>query len=123
MVNSAVQAVCSDGNGHVTLDINYDNCYKNNFKNDVSKAVKFCLNQGDEFKSSIGDYVGFILYPHALNPFLRAMEILNEVRNIVILPAYNNDSEEEMNAPAYLILKISEAGFVSSIITTNMTIT
>lgn len=104
----------------VNYKIDYENSLKNNFRNDVSRAVKFCLNQGDHFKSSIDNYVGFILYPHALNPFLKIMETLNESRNIIILPSFNNDSEEETNAPAYLILKIDGSGFVSNVVTTNI---
>jgi NAD kinase len=104
----------------INYKIDYEKCLKNNFRNDVAKAVRFCLNQGEEFKYSVDDFGGFILYPHALNPFLKVMETLKESKNIVILPSFNNDSNEELNAPAYLILKIGGDGFVTNIVTTNM---
>ena len=86
------------------LHIDYQACYKNNFKCDVEKALKFILDQGEVFKFSHDHFGGFILYPQALNPFLKIMETLGESRNIVILPAYNNNGEE-INAPCYLIIK------------------
>jgi hypothetical protein len=88
----------------VYLKIDYGECYKNNFKYDVEKALKFYLAQGEEFKYSVDSYGGFVLYPQALNPFLKIMETLGESQNIIILPGYNNDGDI-INAPAYVIIK------------------
>ena len=86
--------------------INYDNCYKNNFKNNVQAAVKFYLELGIDFKFMEDNLGGFILYPQALNPFLRIMETMGESQNIVILPALEGDDSYKSNAPAYMILKL-----------------
>ena len=82
-------------------EVNYENCLKHNFRNNVQDAVKFYLGLTNR------DVVdGFILYPHALNPFLRIMETLRETRNMVILPSFNNDDADSVNQPAYLIMKV-----------------
>jgi len=45
------------------------------------------------------------------------METMDESRNILILPAFNHDSEMK-SSPAYLILKINhEDGYPKSIVT------
>jgi hypothetical protein len=88
-----------------TYLVNYDTCYKHNFKTDAKAAVKFYLELGVDFKYSTEYWGGFILYPQALNPFLKIMESLRETQNIVVFPAFDNDGEES-NKPAYLILKI-----------------
>jgi len=90
--------------------VSYENYCKCNFKNDVKEAVKFYL--------TMDNFGGFILYPHALNPFLKIMETMGESPNIIILPTKNID---EINfSPAYIILKIGiEASRIYSIITIN----
>jgi hypothetical protein len=88
------------------IKIDYTSCYNNNFKCDVERALKFYLNQGENFKFEDDHYGGFILYPQALNPFLKILETLGESRNIIILPAYNNDGDI-INAPAYLVVKVN----------------
>jgi hypothetical protein len=87
--------------------INYDRAYKNNFRCNVSEAVKFYLSIGSENCGEDSKYgVAFMLYPQALNPFLKIMETLNETKNIVILPAFDNDYNNKLNKPAYFILKL-----------------
>jgi hypothetical protein len=80
--------------------INYTKCYQNNCRYDVEKALKIYLNE----VAQENEFVGFVLYPPALNPFLKIMETLGESRNVIILPVFNNDGEEP-NKPAYLILR------------------
>jgi hypothetical protein len=96
--------------------IDYDNAYENNFKTDVKSAVRFFLNDtpiGREEEGLIYGTKRFILYPQALNPFLKIMETMGESKNIMILPAFNQ--EEQHNSPAYLIIKIDgESGYVNS---------
>jgi len=100
----------------VEHNINYETSYKNNFKTDVKAAVKFYLALSVDFVYSSDNWGGFILYPQALNPFLKIMETIDESRNILILPAFNHDNEMN-NSPAYLILKINhEDGYPKSII-------
>jgi len=91
--------------------VNLENCYKNNFRNDVQKAVKFYLEQGDDFKYCIGDYGGFVLYPHALNPFLKIMEIMGESGNFIIIPGFDqdNNNRDVPNKPAYIIIKMGKS--------------
>jgi hypothetical protein len=107
-----------DGGYAVVYKINYNACYANNFKCNVQEAVKFYLNQGTEFKYGEEEYGGFILYPQALNPFLKILETMRETRNIVILPAYSQDvtSPEDFNNPAYLIIKLGgDASYIKGI--------
>ncbi len=100
--------------------IDYSYCYKNDFKNDVQAAVKFYLAY-ENTPIEEGIAYGFILYPQALNPFLRIMETMGESQNIVILPAtsdydesalYNNKNsvmfvgDIHLNKPAYIILRL-----------------
>lgn len=97
------------------VKINYEESYKYNFKKDVKGAVKHYMNdRGLEYFDSLGHITeigegylsGLILYPQALNPFLKIMETLGETKNIVILPAFNNDDKElNISQSAYLILK------------------
>ena len=91
--------------------INLENCYKNNFKNNIQSAVKFYLEQGDNFKYCLDDYGGFLLYPHALNPFLKIMETMGESRNFIILPGFDQDNNDRavQNKPAYIIIKIGDS--------------
>lgn len=101
----------------VKYSINYENSYKNNFRTDVRGAVKFYL---EDIEQSTENFEGFILYPQALNPFLKIMESLRESRNILILPAFDNDELDNINKPAYLILKIrGEANFIYEFLMTN----
>lgn len=96
------------------IRINYEASYNNNFKRNVGGAVKWYMNDKglEQFvkldnvsKDDIGYLQGLILYPQALNPFLKIMETLDEIKNIVIVPAFNNNDVENSNQPAYLILK------------------
>jgi hypothetical protein len=109
LMAKAVNASCNTNvneeiwEGCVPYAINYEQSYKNNFRTDVKKAVKFYLELHEDFKYSEEDFCGFILYPQALNPFLKTMETMGESKNIIILPAYNQ--EEDHNSPAYLIIK------------------
>jgi len=80
--------------------INYDNGYKNNFRGDVRGAVLFYL--------SAPDWTELILYPQAINPFLKIMETVNEAKNISIFPAFDNEGEG-FSKPAYLVLKMQES--------------
>lgn len=99
----------------MVFNIDYEYAYKHNFREDLKSAIKFYLNLHTEnnnylstndntFNQDCGK--GFIIYPKALNPFLKVMENINESKNIFILPAFNNDCKNKINAPAYLILKI-----------------
>jgi hypothetical protein len=99
--------------------IDYETSYTDNFRTDVKKAIQFYLNI-DNIPCEEGMVRGFILYPQALNPFLKIMESLGESRNIIILPAYNNDNLDDINRPAYLIVKIfGEIDYPTQIVTTN----
>ena len=111
--------------------IDYDKCYKNNFKNNVEKALKFYLTSednavnyeagGDSSSPEIvykAEATGFILYPQALNPFLKIMETLKQTNRISILPAYNQD-QEEVNLPAYLIVH-TPMGYPVEIVTKDL---
>jgi hypothetical protein len=84
------------------VKVNYEKSYENNFKTNVNEAVKFYLA---DYKVNSGE--GFILYPQALNPFLKIMETMNECKNIIILPAFNSEDYNKVNQPAYLFLKIN----------------
>lgn len=106
------------------IKIDYERSYKNNFRLNVNEAVKFYLNSiggyNTYFTSKIDnvikeDVTGFILYPQALNPFLKVMETMKEVKNIVIVPAFNNDGNnpEEINNPAYLIIRLPEGQYIN----------
>ena len=108
-------------------NINYEKCYKNNFGNNVEKAVKFYLTPEDKLQYISGsisnetnevlymtEATGFVLYPQALNPFLRIMETLKLHDKIIILPAYNQD--EGINLPAYLIVFLPD-GYPIQIVT------
>jgi len=113
----------------IELEVDYESALNRNFRGNVQDAVKFYLSIDDDYKYAGGSeqermYAtishGFILYPQALNPFLRIMETLKETRNIVILPSFNNDnygSSDDVNAPAYLILKVGRSGFVTKLVT------
>ena len=97
----------------ITVKIDYESSLKHNFRRDVSGAVKYYLelhtHSNEEEKISERGYhyeLGFILYPQALNPFLKIMETLGETKHIVIIPAFDNDINEKINEPAYLILKL-----------------
>jgi hypothetical protein len=79
------------------IKINYDEAYKNNFRNNVEGAVNSFLNSNKQF----------VLYPKALNPFLKILETLKLTRNLIILPAFDNDTYDEFNRPAYLIIKFN----------------
>jgi hypothetical protein len=99
------------------FNIDYNTCYKRNFKLDVKGAVKLYLDS-DNTPIEDGSAFGLILYPQALNPFLKIMESLNESKNIVILPAF--DTDDGVNKPAYLIIKVfGETDFVTKIVTEN----
>jgi len=119
MVNLGVVTLNQKEERGYTID--YTESYKNNFKTDVKKAVKFYLELYEDFKYSEEDFCGFILYPQALNPFLKMMETMGESKNIIILPAYNQDDYDNINLPAYLIIKIDgELKFVNSFKTTRV---
>jgi hypothetical protein len=97
--------------------IDYDKSYENNFKNDVRSAVKFYLGLHNDFVGNT--FYGFILYPQALNPFLKIMETMGENKNIMVLPAFNHD--EYNNAPAYLIIKFDgESKYVTEFETSHI---
>ncbi len=91
--------------------INYDKAYAHNFKTNVQGALRYYLDAETSLES-IKDSEGnggieglvFILYPQALNPFLKILETLGESSNIMIFPAYDNNSGN-VNKPAYLIMK------------------
>jgi len=131
--------VTGDGDGDIkavdtklikyVYKINYENCYKNNFGNDAKKAVRFYLTSEDrslyngEGDSSSNEVVykteatGFVIYPQALNPFLRIMETLKLNNQITILPAYNQ--EEGVNIHDYLIVLLPD-GYPTEIVTKNI---
>lgn len=93
--------------------VDYVRSYRNNFKNDVNAAVKFYLNIGDGTYDETAEYgEGFILYPQALNPFLKIMETMKESKKIMILPAFKD--YDKTNDPAYLILKLPESSYVNN---------
>jgi len=108
--------------------IHYDRYYENNFRNDVERAVKFCLTCEDNTLCNFNmdmesgeatetrTAIGFILYPQALNPFLKIMETLKLNNKIIILPAYNQ--EDGINSPAYLIIRLPN-GYPIKIVTQN----
>jgi hypothetical protein len=86
------------------IKINYDEAYKNNFWCNTTKATKFFLD------AEVGDC--FTISPFGLNPFLRVMETLGHVKQVGILPAFEND-EATINKPLYLIVKLPEVKYVS----------
>ena len=110
-------------------NIDYEKCYKNNFGNNVERAIRFYLSSEDgAFYSGsissesnevlyIAEATGFVLYPQALNPFLKIMETLKLHDKIIILPAYNQD--EGINLPAYLIIRVPD-GYPIQIVTKNI---
>jgi hypothetical protein len=102
----------------VQYNISYETSYKNNFKTDVKAAVKFYLALSVDFVYSSDNWGGFILYPQALNPFLKIMETMGESRNIIILPEFNNDNKDKLNSPAYIIIKINNelSGYVKKLL-------
>jgi len=106
-------------------NIDYEKCYKNNFGNNVERAVRFYLSsEVRAFSGSISsesnevlyiaEATGLVLYPQALNPFLKIMETLKLHDKIIILPAYNQD--EGINLPAYLIIRVPD-GYPIQIVT------
>jgi hypothetical protein len=103
--------------------VDYDKAYANNFRTDVQKATKYYLDldnllieAGSDENGNYSYPNGFVLYPQALNPFLKVMETLGESRNIIILPAFNCDDLH--NLPAYMIIKINgELCAISEILT------
>ena len=96
------------------VTVNYGISYQHNFRTNVKRAVEFYLklHTGDCDINDDSYGIGFILYPQALNPFLRIMETLDEVKHIMILPAFNNDSNG-FSESAYLILKLPAVKYVS----------
>lgn len=95
-------------NGSQPYHIDYERSYGNLFGNDIKSAVKFYLRLGSEVMYPSDKYAGFVLYPQALNPFLRIMETMGEARNIIILPGFDQETgdKESPNRPAYLIIKV-----------------
>jgi len=110
-------------------NVDYQKCYKNNFGNNVERAVRFYLSAEERGFRSGGissdsnevfyttEATGFVLYPQALNPFLKIMETLKLHDKIIILPAYNQD--EGINLPAYIIVCLSD-GYPIQIVTKNI---
>lgn len=62
-------------------------------RNNVLEAVKFFI------QSDIGSQM--VLFPQALNPFLKSLESMGEWKNASIFP-YHDDN----NKPLYIIVKI-----------------
>jgi hypothetical protein len=97
---------------NIKVKINYEESFKHNFKRDVNGAVRYYLqlHTGNCSKEGYNYGIGFLLHPQALNPFLKTMETLNEIENVIVLNMpctfYQNDDNVKFNIPTYLILKL-----------------
>lgn len=98
-----------------------------NFRGNVQEALKFYLNEKDKtrmwetegsslFCEQKTKTTSFILYPQALNPFLKIIESLKESDRFIITPAYNIESTEN-NSPAYRLSWIEDNQYPVEIIT------
>lgn len=98
-----------------------------NFKGNIQEALKFYLNERDKTRMWEGEgsslyaeqrtkAMSFILYPQALNPFLKIIESLKESDRFIITPAYNLDSSEN-NSPAYRLSWIEDNQYPVEIVT------
>jgi len=103
---------------------------EHNFRGNVQKALKFYLNEKDKVimwegeTSSVGceertKAKSFILYPQALNPFLKIIESLKESDRFIITPAYNQELSEN-NSPAYRLSWIEDNQYPIEITTKNI---
>ena len=77
----------------MNLLVNYSKASENHMRNNVLEAVKFFI------QSDIGSQM--VLFPQALNPFLKSLESMGEWKNASIFP-YHDDN----NKPLYIIVKI-----------------
>lgn len=82
----------------MNIKIDYEMAKKNHMKADAEKALKTFLN------GEIGTC--FILFPQALNPFLKTLESLGIWKQAVVLPALNSEDGAK-GKPAYMIIKAS----------------
>ena len=62
-------------------------------RNNVLEAVKFFI------QSNTGSQM--VLFPQALNPFLKSLESMGEWKNVTIFPSHDDN-----NKPLYIIVKI-----------------
>ena len=77
----------------MNLLVNYAKASENHMRSNVLEAVKFFI------QSDIGSQM--VLFPQALNPFLKSLESMGEWKNASIFP-YHDDN----NKPLYIIVKI-----------------
>ena len=98
----------------MTITVNYELAKKNHMKADAEKALKTFLN-GD-----VGTC--FILFPQALNPFLKTLESLGIWNKAMVLPAIGADEISGKNKPAYIVVKTSgeDSNMVSAIETKHL---
>jgi hypothetical protein len=89
------------------IKINYTEAYKNSFWCNTTKATQFFLD------AEVGQC--FTISPFGLNPFLKVMETLGHVKQVGILPAYEND-EATLKKPLYLIVKLPEVKYVTEFV-------
>ena len=79
----------------MNIVIDYESARKNHMKTDAEKALRTFLN-GDVGTS-------FILFPQALNPFLKTLESLGIWNQAIVFPALSEDGVK--GKPAYMIVK------------------
>ena len=110
-----------------TYKYEIDYSVERNFRGNVQEALKFYLNEKDKIRMWEGEVTdtgseertratSFILYPQALNPFLKIIESLKESDRFIITPAYNQESSEN-NSPAYRLSWIEDGQYPVEITT------
>ena len=80
----------------MTIVIDYEQAKKNHMKADAERALKTFLN------GEVG--TSFILFPQALNPFLKTLESLGIWKQAVVFPAVLHEDGAK-SKPAYMIVK------------------
>lgn len=89
----------------MNLVVNYNKASENHMRNNVLEAVKYFI------QSDTGSQM--VLFPQALNPFLKSLESMGEWKNASIFP-YHDDN----NKPLYIIVKI-DGSEITNIVFTN----
>lgn len=78
------------------IKIDFETAEKNHMRADAERALKTFLN-GDVGTS-------LLLFPQALNPFLKTLESLGIWRQAIVIPVSVSDGINK-NKPAYMIVK------------------
>ena len=86
----------------VCVNVNYEMAKENHVRADAQKAIQIFLS-GDEGTS-------LIIFPQALNPFLKALEGLGIWRQAVVIP-YSDTN----NKPVYIVFKVDAKHSVTDI--------